>query len=80
MRNLFDATKETTPFGIYKELVISRAGIFVAQADAHRARLHQAYDMGEAAWMIADELRLRCMAPKPHKTPRQLAVRVVRVA
>jgi hypothetical protein len=79
MQDLYAAAKGTTPFHIYKMLVATRAGISMKMLDGFRARLHTAYDMGEPAWMIADEIKLRASAPKPTKTPRALALRVVTV-
>ena len=59
------ATRETTPFHIFKSLVATEAGLSVAEL--HAERLHAAYDMGEPVWMVVDEMRLR--AQKPCKLP-----------
>ena len=72
---LYGATKETTPFHIFKSLVAECAGLAVAAL--HSERLHRAYEMGEAAWMVADEMKLRAQAPKRSKSPREIAVRIV---
>jgi hypothetical protein len=74
-----NATKETTPFIHFKSNVIEASGLSVEAAEVFDRRIHAAFDMGEAVWMIADELRLRGSAPKKMKTPRQLAVRVIAV-
>lgn len=80
MNSFYDATKETTPFHIFKLLVATRAGLSMEILDGFKARLHAAYDMGEAAWMVADEMKLRASAPRKTKSPRSYAVRVVKVA
>jgi hypothetical protein len=73
------ATKTTMPFVFFKASVAERAGLPIETVEAFSARLLSAYDMGEAVWMIADELRLRADAPRKHKTPRQLAMRVMKI-
>jgi hypothetical protein len=73
------ATKETMPFVFFKSSVAERAGLPVETVEVFSDRLITAYDMGEAVWMIADELKLRAAAPRKHKTPRQLAVRVMEI-
>lgn len=64
-------TKETTPFHIFKHEVATAAGISVDRMDVNR--LHTDYDMGEAVWMVADEMKLRAEtlmpAAKPYKLP-----------
>lgn len=74
------ATNETTTFILYKHNAIVEAGVSASQAEAFDHRIHSAFEMGEPVWMIADEIKLRCNAPKKAKTPRELAVRVVRAA
>ena len=56
-------TKETTPFHIFKSEVATEAGISVDRMDVNR--LHTAYDMGEAVWMVADEMKLRAQSSMP---------------
>lgn len=73
-----NGTKETMPFVHFKSNVIAAAKVTFEQANAHCARISAAFDMGEPVWMIAEEIKLRTSAPKPTKTPRQLALRVVR--
>lgn len=73
---LNSATKETTCFIHFKSNVVEAAGVTVAQAEQFDRRIHAAFDMGEPVWMAADEIKLRCAAPKKMKTPRQLALRV----
>lgn len=73
------ATKETTIFMHYRSMVVDALGCSVSETDKFRQRIGVAFDMGEPVWMIADELRLRLSAPKPTKTPREMAVRVVRI-
>lgn len=75
------ATKETTPFVFFAANVIEAAGVTVEQAKPFRARIAAAFDMGEAVWMVADEIKLRVAhtAIKPTKNPREYAARVMRV-
>lgn len=80
MRNVHsNATKDTTCFIHFKSNVIDASGLDVARAEAFDLRIHSAFDMGEAVWMIADELKLRAAAPRKMKTPRQLSLRSIRV-
>lgn len=72
-----EATKETTNFIHFKSNVIDAAGVSFDAANVFASRIAAAFDMGEPVWMVADEIKLRVSAPKPRKTPRQLAVRVV---
>jgi hypothetical protein len=66
-----NGTKETTPFHIFKDEVAKASEIPVFQM--HLGRLHAAYDMGEAVWMVAEEMKLRAevnMTPvKPYALP-----------
>ena len=71
------ATKETTCFVHFKSNVIDAAGLTFEVANRFSDRIAAAFDMGEPVWMVADELKLRASAPKPAKTPRQMATRVV---
>lgn len=71
------ATNQTSPFHLYKHWVAEAAGVTVETLDRFAARLHAAFEMGEAVWMIADEINLRAAAPTKTKAPRELAVRVV---
>ena len=73
------ATKETTIFVHYRSMVVDALGCSVEEADRFRQRIAVAFDMGEPVWMIADELRLRLSAPKPTKTPREHAIRIVQL-
>jgi hypothetical protein len=80
-RMMFEATKATTPFLIYRQLVLDASGLSDARLSDFSARLATAYNVGEPAWMIADEIALRAAhQSKPQKTPRQMALRVVEVA
>lgn len=48
---------------------------------AHAARIDRAFNAGEPVWMIADELKMVHSlggTRQRHKTPRELAARVVR--
>lgn len=72
------ASRETTIFTHYRAMVIDALGCTVDEASRFRERISAAFDMGEPVWMITDELRLRISAPKPTKTPLEMAVRVVR--
>lgn len=74
-----EATKDTTNFIHYKDWVAGAAGLSVEEADRFISRIGAAYDMGEPVWMIAGEIQLRASAPKRHKTPLQIAARVVRI-
>lgn len=71
------ASRDTTIFTHYRAMVIDALGCTVAEANRFRDRISVAFDMGEPVWMIADELRLRLSAPRPMKSARELAVRVV---
>jgi hypothetical protein len=72
-----NATNETTTFIFYKSNVAELSGVCVEDLERFHDRLAVAYDMGEPVWMVADEMKLRVNAPRPRKTPRQLAIRVV---
>lgn len=72
-------TKTTMPFILFKDAVAERAGLSIEMVELFSNRLLAAYDMGEAVWMIADEIKLRAAAPRKHKTPRQLAVRIMQI-
>lgn len=74
------ATKETTTFILFKDYVTVAASVSVEDADRFLSRISAAYDMGEPVWMVAEEIRIRASAPPRAKTPRGLAVRVVRVS
>lgn len=67
------------PFVFFKASVADMAGLSVEALEKFTTRLHVAYDIGEPVWMVAGEMALRAAAPKKHKTPRELAARVMRV-
>lgn len=71
-------TKETTPFHIFKDEVCKASGLRADQINS--ARLHVAYDMGEAVWMVAEEMKLRADFPaiRPHN-PMALCIKRVKV-
>lgn len=75
-------TKQTMPFVHFKANAISGAGVTVEQAQRFAARIAAAYDAGEAVWMVADELKLRVQmtAIKPHRSARDIAIRIVKAA
>jgi hypothetical protein len=73
------ATNATMPFVFFKAAVAERAGLSIEAVEVFSHRLLAAYDMGEAVWMIADEIKLRAAAPRKHKSPRQLAVRIMKI-
>lgn len=68
MRN--NGTKDTTPFHIFKDEVCKAAGLSADRI--HLGRLHAAYDMGEAVWMVAEEMKLRDRASLPPVKPYSL--------
>jgi len=72
---MFEATKATAPFHIFKHLVAECSSLPVESL--HNVRLQAAYEMGEAVWMVADEMKLRANAPRRSKAARDMAVRVV---
>lgn len=74
-----EATKDTTTFVFFKSNVAEAAGISIEALERFTDRLHAAFDMGEPVWMVADEMKLRAAAPRKPKTPREMAIRVVRV-
>jgi hypothetical protein len=71
------ATNQTTIFAHYKSMVAEVAGVTIDALEVHRRRLNAAFDIGEPVWMIADEIKLRCSFPAKHKSPRELAARIV---
>ena len=80
--NLNTAHAATTPWVLWKDLCIGEAGVTVAQADKHIARMGRAYIAGEAVWAFAPELALLVEGDSIRRTkaPREYATRVVRVA
>ena len=74
------ASNQTISAGVYDVAVRVACNLPEDFISAHQGRITAAYTMGEPVWMIADELRLRYqMRPfRPTKSPRALAVRVVR--
>lgn len=72
------ATKETTNFIHYKAMVIDGAGVSNEQAMPFFGKIERGFEMGEPVWMVAQEVALFCNAPRKMKTPRQLALRVVK--
>ncbi len=69
---------QSVSYTVYIQAVGNSAGIPVAFLRANDARIMAAFDMGEPVWMISDEMKLRheMQSVRPHKTPRQLALRV----
>jgi hypothetical protein len=72
------ATKETTNFIHYKAMVIDAAGVTFEAAKPFASKIERGFDAGEPVWMMADELKLFCAAPRKMKTAKELAVRFVR--
>lgn len=56
-----DATCETTPGHIWRSAVLEIAGVSAADAEQYvtRERISRAYQNGEPAWMMADEVKTR---------------------
>lgn len=56
-----DATCETSPFHIWSSAVYEMSGVDVDTARKYttRERIQRAYAAGEAAWMMADEIKQR---------------------
>jgi hypothetical protein len=73
-----NATNNSTNFIHYKSMVIDAAGVTFEAANRFASKIARAYDMGEPVWMVADEIKLFCAAPRKMKTPRELALRVVK--
>ena len=73
----FVPSNQSVSWSVYKSAVAAHFdNAFFA---AHQPRVMRAFDMGEPIQMIVDELKLRQQFKANKKTPRQLAVRVVRI-
>jgi hypothetical protein len=75
------ANSQTVTEGNYLRFVTNAANLPHDFLIAHAARISLAYRMGETPEMIAEELKLRysLRRPAPTKSPRSLAIRVVKV-
>jgi hypothetical protein len=72
---------QTVSYSVYRQAIANALPVTNDFLKAHTARIQQAFEMGEPLWMIVDELKLRAEmeSVRRTKTPRQLALRVVRV-
>lgn len=72
---------QTVSWSIYKQNIAVETGLPNDFLASQGKRIARAFEYGEPIWMIAAELKI-CHETlptwKPGKTPRQLAVRVVR--
>ncbi len=76
------ATRETTNWVFYKDMVATTAGITIETLNNHTAWVQKAFDHGEPVWMAAEALRVVITQSqiRRSKTPREMAVRIVRAA
>lgn len=86
MTDRIETSKETASYLVWRETVIRE----MHKADyrlpddwfrQHDGKFHRAYDIGEPVWNFVETLKLIRDHTKiaPHKSPRDLALRVVRV-
>jgi hypothetical protein len=54
---MHEGTKETTPFHIWKDAVLTAAAATNAEAEPYRERILRWYQAGEPAWMAGDSLK-----------------------
>ena len=64
MDNIRNVTRESAPFHIWREHVTTLAAVAgvdpeFTRTESIRGRLLRAYQAGEPAWMMADELKFR---------------------
>lgn len=73
---------QAVSFTVYSQAIANETRLTHEFLSANARRIERAFDMGEPIWMVAAELRLVAeTAPvRPTKTPRDLAIRVVRAA
>ena len=71
---------QSVSFTTYLHAITSAVQVPHAFISAHLDRISNAFDMGETVAEITEELKMRWQITrgKWHKTPRQLAARVVR--
>ena len=76
------APGQSVSLGNYQMYVQNAANLPQEFIEQHAERINRAYEYGETPEMIAEELKLRYQhrPREPHKTPRQLAQRVTKVA
>jgi hypothetical protein len=74
------AANQSVGRGVYGMAIRTALAIPEDFIASHAERINRAYDMGEPIAMICDELLFRFQhRPQPTKSPRELAVRVVKL-